>query len=333
MPKHSAEGSRKGPQPFSFQAHSLNVHPPVLDSRRGPSPYVQPGPSFPHTYCANAASFYQHPLAAGGSPYNGHEEPARASPAHHTPRTAGVGVSMGVSSKMRVSLTAKQLANQLIESKNFWVTFQQKYEKEIASIKAYVDDDILQQIWQKKVEYNGKHNSGENQEDGQFNIQYMKLVSCLDQINEAATMLASTKPSDHRSDKGSQSRHLKKIHTNGSAVAELAAKSMTDSAACTDLLAEISELQKLVDPRNPTAKVLHPFDKRKPKKSDRSAPSPEPVTGDSEDQVNQSATLAGAELCDNQGESDQASSSAEHKSRHNQDQSNEEGDQHEGRGW
>ncbi|KAI1082032.1 hypothetical protein F5B20DRAFT_534194 [Whalleya microplaca] len=324
MSRHSTDGSRGESHSFPYHPHAFNLHQPALDARIAPCAYSQPRPSFQHPYYANATPVFIHPLAPRGGPVNGHEEASKKAPrAHHTSRTASIGVNRGVNSEMRVSLAAKQLSNQLCESRNLWIAFREEYEKEVASIKTYVDDSILQQIWRKKIEYNSKYSSGDYQEDEQFTIQYMKLGSCLDQINEAANILASVQQSDYRSSSGSRNHHLKKIRIIGNAVAKLSSKTMTNGAACTELLAEMAELEKLVDPKNPAAKVLHRFDKRETKKPTRpkaqhaqeqayeSASSTEPKPGGSRGQVDRSAAPTEPELQNDQGEHNQNGTSAD----------------------
>ncbi|KAI8628917.1 hypothetical protein F5Y19DRAFT_102129 [Xylariaceae sp. FL1651] len=225
--------------------------------------------------------FFVHPLAHARRDYGLHageqqsHHPTRAamsrthqrctSPERHLPTSA----IEGMMAEMRVSLAAKQLAEQVRESTRFWRGFRNEYAKEVNSIKFYVDADVLQQIWRQKVKHN-KYKGGEKQDDQQFGIQSMKLKSCLSQVDEVTKLLAKAQSSDNSSGHDSRQHHLEKVRATGSLVIGLTKKSMSNEIVCKDLLGELSELEKLTDPSKSTARILHRFDGRKSQKPTRS---------------------------------------------------------------
>lgn len=175
------------------------------------------------------------------------------------PQAPGIRKKMA---EMKISLAANQLSEQVKESMKFWRGFRDEYSKEVNSIKVYVGADILQQIWQNKVEFNGRYKCGDEEDDQQFEIQSMKLESCLNQVDEATQLLAGAWSSDHSNDYDSRQHHLAKTQAAGNLVVGLSKRSVTNEAACIDLLEELAELEKLFDPKTSTASMLHHFDKR-----------------------------------------------------------------------
>ncbi|KAI0421717.1 hypothetical protein F5X98DRAFT_370342 [Xylaria grammica] len=157
----------------------------------------------------------------------------------------------------KVSLAANQLSEQVKESIKFWREFRDEYLEEVNNIKLYVGVGLLQQIWQKKVEFNNKDVRG----DKEFTVRSMKLESCLSQVDEATQLLTGVWSSDHNTDYDSRQHHLAKTRAAGNLVVGLSKRAVTNEAACIDLLQELAELEKLVDPRSPTASMLHHFDK------------------------------------------------------------------------
>ncbi|KAI1401433.1 hypothetical protein F4819DRAFT_458273 [Hypoxylon fuscum] len=250
----------------------------------GPSspPKLHPHLVQPAMYSLNGTSYFPHPCGYHGRNADDHcgnsegsrrTARSRPSPKLGVPKEkpptppAPIGPSINVNAELKVSLAAKHLASQVSESKTFWIAFQERFEKEIAGIKYYASDDILQQIWQKRVEHDNKYKNGENQDDEQFSIQRMKLEACLDQINEAARAFVQSRPLDNRFNHDPRHLALEKIRGTGSLVLNLAARSAVNSSACADLVTEASNLEKLVDPKSEDAKVLHRLDRRETKRS------------------------------------------------------------------
>ncbi|OTA68609.1 hypothetical protein K449DRAFT_398959 [Hypoxylon sp. EC38] len=270
----------------------------------------------PHTtmYTLNGTSYFPHPCGyhgkssddrCGNSDGGGRrgrpssssklEGLAEAGPVSVVPIIPGNGTNISVNAELKVSIAAKHLADQISESKKFWVMFQEKYEREVAEIRYYADDDILQQIWRKRIEYNSKYKNGENQDDEEFGIQRMKLEACLDQVNEAAKAFVRSRLRDDHCDHDPRHIALEKIRGAGVLVLDLAAKSALSSGACANLVTEASNLEKLVDSKSPDAKILHRFDRRQSKASAHetenesrtsTAPAPPAPLNEGEDMLN-----------------------------------------------
>ncbi|KAI1423240.1 hypothetical protein F5Y12DRAFT_554370 [Xylaria sp. FL1777] len=179
-------------------------------------------------------------------------------PTRRNPQDPGIRNMMA---EMKLSLAAHQLSEQVKESIRFWREFQDEYSKEVDTIKVYVGVSVLQQIWQNKVAYNRKYKRADK-DDQQFEIQSMKLESCLNQFDEATQLLVGARSSDHSNGYDSRQHHLAKMQAAGNLVVGLSKRSVTDEAACIDLLNELAELETLVDPKSSTASMLHRFDKR-----------------------------------------------------------------------
>jgi hypothetical protein len=93
----------------------------------------------------------------------------------------------------------------------------------------------------------------------------MKLESSLIQVDEATQNLAESWPSDNSSDYDSRQHRLEKVRSIGNYVIGLSKKSESKEAACKDLLKELAELEKLIDPKSSTASFLYRFDRRQPR--------------------------------------------------------------------
>ncbi|RYC59856.1 hypothetical protein CHU98_g6350 [Xylaria longipes] len=169
----------------------------------------------------------------------------------------------------KVTLAAHQLSEQVKESKWLWGNFRDEYSTEVKSIKLYVGVDILQQIWRKKVASKDKYKRG-GKEDDQFDVQTMKLESCLNQLDEATQLLADAWSLDRSSDYDSRQHHLAKMRATGNLVVGLSKRALTNEAACIDLLGELAELEKLIDPKSPAASMLHRYDKHQSQNTTRS---------------------------------------------------------------
>ncbi|KAI0107346.1 hypothetical protein F4776DRAFT_668307 [Hypoxylon sp. NC0597] len=280
-----------------------------------------PSPS-PHTavYTLNGTSYYPHPCSyhgkgpddrcenSDGGSRRGRpgsssklEGLAEASPISVIPVIPGKGTTISVNAELKVSIAAKHLADQINESKKFWVTFQEQYEREVTEIKYYAGDDILQQIWRKRIDYNSKYKNGENQDDEEFSIQRMKLEACLDQVNEAAKGFVQSCLRDDHSNHDPRHIALEKIRSTGALVLDLAAKSALNSGACANLVTEASNLEKLVDSKSQDARILHRFDRRQSKASaheneneneKRTSTAPAPP-GEGDDMLNLGIGIAG----------------------------------------
>ncbi|KAI1209747.1 uncharacterized protein F4807DRAFT_88882 [Annulohypoxylon truncatum] len=276
MGKSNKDGHIREPRPIRHQqARPLPGGPPM---------YLQPQSPLMAAYSLNGTNYFQHPCGHHsrssddrcGNPDGSHQgsrskhspKLERSGERHSTSPASKASSSRSdasISAELRVSLAARHLADQISESKKYWVKFQKKYEEEVAGIKYYVGDDILQLIWQKRIEYNSEYKSGESQDDEEFSIQRIKLETCLDQVNEAAKAFIRSRPPNGHSDHDPRHLALDKIHDAGVLVLGLATKSASNSASCVNLVTEASNLEKLVDPKSPDAKVLHRFDKRKSK--------------------------------------------------------------------
>ncbi|KAJ8127617.1 hypothetical protein O1611_g6019 [Lasiodiplodia mahajangana] len=212
----------------------------------------------------HARPFFVHPYAQGRGNYGISAEQRRPQssaatvdnlvpPARRSPPAPAVRKMMA---EMKVSLAINQLSQQVMESRQFWQEFRDEYLAEVESIKYYVGVEVLQQIWRKKIEFNSKDKHGDERDDQQFSIQSMKLESCLTQVDEATELLAEVGWSDYSSDYDSRQHHLSKVRGAGSLVVGLSKRSVANEAACTDLLEELAELEKLVDSRSATANML-----------------------------------------------------------------------------
>ncbi|CAJ2499990.1 Uu.00g028430.m01.CDS01 [Anthostomella pinea] len=241
------------------------------------STHVQPTTSIPGKHRLEGSRFFIHPCATcprekphARSEVQHTAVPEQANnpkvqPKVHPTAPANPALSspnMGMMAEMKVSLAAKQLAQQVKESRKFWTGFQEVFEVEVTNIKPYVGGHVLQGIWRDKVEHNSKYKTGEKQDDQQFGIQRMKLETCLGQVDAAMKSLAVARSKDDPSGYDSRHNQLGKIRAAGNQILDLAKNSMSDQAACKDLLTELSELGKLVDPENEAAAILHRFDKR-----------------------------------------------------------------------
>ncbi|KAI0014713.1 hypothetical protein F4780DRAFT_173372 [Xylariomycetidae sp. FL0641] len=172
---------------------------------------------------------------------------------------ASTPINPGVFAEMKLSLAAKQLAEQLKESQVFWQAFREDYEKEVQSVKPYADEAILERIWQKKVSHRGKRQGEEQAKFDQWTIQRMKVEACLGHVDEATKLLNATASSNDTAGHDPRRHHLENIQGTGSRVLGLAKKSMSGEAAYSDLMIEVLQLEKLVDPRSYAA-MLHRFD-------------------------------------------------------------------------
>ncbi|KAI1454533.1 hypothetical protein F4805DRAFT_308725 [Annulohypoxylon moriforme] len=276
MGKSDKDRHIREPRPLRHQrAKHLPSVPPM---------YLQPQSPNVATYSLNGANYFPHPCSYRGKSSDGRygnsdgsrlESRSKPSPkledegeghsASPVSKASSFKSNASINAELKVSLAAKHLADQISESKKYWVTFHKKFEGEVAGIKYYVGDDILQRIWQKRIEYNSKYRNGESQDDEEFSIQRMKLETCLDQVDEAAKAFVRSRPPNGRSNHDPRHLALDKIHGAGALVLNLAVKSALNSASCVDLVTEASNLEKLVNPKSPDAHVLHQFDKRKAK--------------------------------------------------------------------
>ncbi|KAI1127459.1 hypothetical protein F5Y10DRAFT_242808 [Nemania abortiva] len=221
----------------------------------------------------HARPFFVHPYAQGRGNYSiSAERRTRQSsvaaddlvlPARRSPPAP---VARKVMAEMKVSLAANQLSEQVKESQQFWRGFRDEYWTEVDNIKLYVGAHVLQQVWREKIEFISKDKG----DDQQFAIQSMKLESCLNQVNEAIRLLEEIWSSDYSSDYDSRQHHLAKLRATGNLVVGLSKRSVTNEAACTDLLEELEELQKLIDSKSPTASILHRIGKRQSHNASRS---------------------------------------------------------------
>ncbi|KAI2616027.1 hypothetical protein GGR54DRAFT_610874 [Hypoxylon sp. NC1633] len=287
---------------------------------RAASPHIQP--SHTASYSLNGTSYFPHPCGYHGDVDLDHpnsDNGPRESTTTKSPTgvrgtrdelpislammTPSKEITANINLELKISLAAKHLASQISESKKFWIAFREKFENEVMGIKYYVSSDVLQQIWQKRIEYNGKYKDDEDQDEEDFGIQRMKLEACLDQINEASRAFVRSQPPEDRAGHDARQLALEKIQTAGTLVLRLAARSVSNIAACADLVTEASSLEKLVDPRSSEAKVLHRFNRRRNKRPASSGENADPILTEVEPVLvhglfNQEA----ATEADNQGE-------------------------------
>lgn len=244
-------------------------------------------PSHTAEYSMNGTSYFPHPCGYHGanvddqpenydssnsrqgtqiepvSRFGGAKRPSISStrvpsnPIHSMPRS-----KTSISAELKISLAAKQLATQTSESKRFWITFQEMFDKDVAGIKHYISDSILQQIWQKKIEHNDKCKNGDNHDGEQFSMQQMKLEACLEQLDEATKAFKRSQQLDDPLDHDPRRLALEKVRAAGDLVLGLATKAVANIAACADLVTEASSLEKLVDPMSSESKVLHQLGRR-----------------------------------------------------------------------
>lgn len=276
MGKSNKDGHDREPRPVR--------HPHVRPLPGVPPMYMQSQSPHVATYSLNGTNYYPHPYASHSKSsddrYGNSDSSRQGSRSKHSSkserfreeyynpsrlRTSSSKANASVNAELKVSLAARHLAEQISESKKYWTTFYQKYEEEVASIKYYLNDDILERIWQKRIEYNSKYKNEGSKDDEEFNIQRMKLETCLDQVKEAVKAFARSRPPNDRLDHDPRHLALDKIRNTGALVLELAARSGVSSVPCVQLVTEASNLENLVDPKSPDAQVLYRFDKRKNK--------------------------------------------------------------------
>ncbi|RYP20648.1 hypothetical protein DL767_009410 [Monosporascus sp. MG133] len=209
--------------------------------------------------------------------------PLNVGAANQFPRSASLDVDMDA----HISLAAKQLKTQVDEFVKVYAEFYQVYEKEVASIKPYVDDSVLQRAWSQKIEHNEKYNTGHNQEHKQLSTQRKMLAASLVQIGDA-TRSTVAPSSDDLSRYDRRAIYLEKIRAAGGRVLRLAEMAMSSRAACEDLRTEASELRKLVDPKSKDAKLLYQFDKRETLNTKDNSRDTETKEGDGRQEENQS---------------------------------------------
>ncbi|KAI1501168.1 hypothetical protein F5X99DRAFT_210447 [Biscogniauxia marginata] len=238
-----------------------------------PFPNPRPSTSFIPKYDMRGSPMFIHPCAVVREDRDTRAHPAQQdafsvleTPNQSHTTTPGVASTDPANARMmadmKISLAVKQVAEQAQENKKFWVGFREEFEKEVGSIKPYIDEHTLQQIWRKKIEHSNERGSGDMQHGGRFNIQNIKLETCMSQIDEAMKFLAVAESSYGNSTNHNPRRHhLEKIRAAGSLVTGLAKKSMLDEAACKDFLTELSDLERLLDPKNLAAVSLNRFDK------------------------------------------------------------------------
>ncbi|RYP62655.1 hypothetical protein DL769_007217 [Monosporascus sp. CRB-8-3] len=247
-------------------------------------------------YDRSANSVFIHPAAAVGCCKNsaGGPEgtqwkgptmtrgPLNVGAANHVPTSAFLDVDIDAN----ISLAAKQLKTQVDEFVKVYAEFYRVYEKEVASIKPYVDDSVLQRAWSQKIEHNEKYNTGHNQEHKQLSTQRKMLAACLIQIGDAthSTMAPS---SDDPSRYNRRAIYLEKVRAAGDRVLRLAEMAMSSRAACEDLRTEASELRKLVDPKSKDATLLYQFDKRETLNTKGNGRDTETKEGDGQQDENQ----------------------------------------------
>ncbi|KAI0860170.1 hypothetical protein F4860DRAFT_480328 [Xylaria cubensis] len=226
-------------------------------------------PFFVHPYAQDQGShgvsavLREHPLAAEAVFVMG----SRRVP-ERRPRPTLVMREMMAETK--VTLATHQLGDQVKESRRFWSKFRDEYLSEVKGIKLYAGVDILQQIWRKKVASNDKYKRGSKEDYQQFDIQAMKLESCLNQLDETTQLLAEAWSSDYNIDYDSRQHHLAKVRAAGNLVVNLSKRAARNESACKDLLGELAELEKLINPKSSTANMLHNHDNRQSQDSTRS---------------------------------------------------------------
>ncbi|RYP66569.1 hypothetical protein DL771_007722 [Monosporascus sp. 5C6A] len=192
---------------------------------------------------------------------------------------ASASAFLDVDMDANISLAAKQLKTQVDEFVKVYAEFYRVYEKEVASIKPYVDDSVLQRAWSQKIEHNERYNTGHHQEPKQLSTQRKMLAACLIQIGEA-TRSTVAPSSDNPSRNDRRAIYLEKIRAAGDRVLRLAEMAMSSRAVCEDLRTEASELRKLVDPDSKDAKLLYQFDKRETLNTKGNRRDPETKEGD-----------------------------------------------------
>ncbi|KAF3057322.1 hypothetical protein GL218_05948 [Daldinia childiae] len=256
-----------------------------------PLSFSRPHSSKSESYSPNGTLYFQHPCGYHGNDSDDHhgkppddrpitrfKSSSRSggkapggsrpvTPAPTTPIAPKEETTTAINAELKVSLAARQLSFQIKESRKFWIAFQDEFEAEVKAVRYYVNDDVLQRIWQKRTEHNSKYKNGENQDNEQFIIQKIKLETCLDQVREAAKAFIQSHPLGSPSDHDPRHLALEKIQVTGDRILLLAGKSMFSNIACVDLVTQASDLEKLVDSKNPDAKVLHRFDKRETMKT------------------------------------------------------------------
>lgn len=183
-------------------------------------------------------------------------------PSPNTAQRVPVPAKNNIDIDAHISLAAKQLKSQVDDFIKVYDGFYRLYEKEVANIKSYAGDDILQRTWSKKVEHNEKYNTGQGQEQKQLSTQRKMLAACLSQMDGVTHNGTMPQYSSDPSKYDRRGNSLEKIRAAGNRVLRLTDMAMTSVAACEDLRSELLDLGKLVDPKNKDAKMLYQFDRR-----------------------------------------------------------------------
>ncbi|KAI1334380.1 hypothetical protein F5Y15DRAFT_420909 [Xylariaceae sp. FL0016] len=110
----------------------------------------------------------------------------------------------GIMAELKVSLAAKQLADQVSESGSIWRGLREKYELEVKYVKVYAGNDVLHQIWHKRVAYHSRSSSKGSEDVGQLSRQIIKLEVCVDQLGEAIKLILDFLISNSKSSYTSQ---------------------------------------------------------------------------------------------------------------------------------
>ncbi|XXH03039.1 hypothetical protein Hte_009429 [Hypoxylon texense] len=267
-----------------FSHHQYPASNAASNRSKSPSPQLRPRPAEP--YSIGGTAFHPHPLSHHTRETDDRSRGSNSGRRRVRPRipsslkdpeedpplppgsiAASGGICPIINAELKVSLAAKHLASQIKESKEFWTMFQRWFDREVTEIKPYAGDNIIQQLWRKKIEHESKLRTDDIQIHQQFSFQQMKLEACVDQINKAATVFNECLPGKDHSNHNSRQLALDKIRAAGSLVLKLAARSALNNSACTDLVTEASSLEKLVDPESSDAHVLHRFDRHETKSS------------------------------------------------------------------
>lgn len=272
MPPPSSTGRHRDPR--SYPGLNPNFHQQSPESKGSRPDWERPHPCvmFNPVSGLNSSPVFIHPAASiaccknltgdGREPQWNRSTTTGYPPNLNATQNFSVSASNDSVTDANICLTAKQLKAQVDDFIKVYAEFYRLYQSEVANIKDYVDDDVLQRAWIKKVEHNEKYNTGRGQEQKQLSTQRKMLSVCLSQMDGATLGSIAIQHTGDASRYDRRSIYLEKIQAAGHRVLRLAEMTTSSRAACGDLRSELSDLGKLVDPKNKEAKIIYEFDRR-----------------------------------------------------------------------
>jgi len=153
-----------------------------------------------------------------------------------------------------------KLFKQLEHAEAFYQKFQQDFDSDVTAIKKYAGDDILKQLWSRRIGVPGRRDSMSSEDliveweehlkkpCEKFGIMGKKIESCLEKT--AAAEIVVPRSSRDESTMDSAKLLQDKIETAGEGIRNLLRKVYRSREYCSKLLKELDELKTLVKSRN-----------------------------------------------------------------------------------